>query len=52
MLTVVYFLIATPLGLASRLLHDPLSRRRKRRAATYWTAPTAEPRDRPRSPGR
>lgn len=34
-----YFLIVTPLGLARRLVHDPLSRRRKRRAATYWVAP-------------
>ncbi len=34
-----YFLIVTPLGLARRLVHDPLSRRRDRRAATYWVAP-------------
>ncbi|MFJ2778099.1 hypothetical protein [Kitasatospora sp. NPDC087315] len=46
MLFVVYFLIAMPLGLASRILHDPLSRRRKRRAETYWIESTVAPRDR------
>jgi hypothetical protein len=35
-LFLVYFLIATPVGLVSRLVHDPLSRRRNRRATTYW----------------
>jgi hypothetical protein len=39
LLFIVYFLVATPLGLASRLIHDPLSRRRNRRAVTYWTVP-------------
>ncbi|MFE0174458.1 hypothetical protein ACFWZ2_19255 [Streptomyces sp. NPDC059002] len=36
MLVIVYYVIATPLGLASRFLHDPLTRRRRRRARTYW----------------
>jgi hypothetical protein len=35
-LFLVYLLIATPVGLVSRLVHDPLSRRRNRRATTYW----------------
>jgi hypothetical protein len=30
----------TPIGLVTRLIHDPLSRRRDRRASSYWTAPT------------
>lgn len=38
LLFIIYLLVATPLGLASRLIHDPLSRRRNRRATTYWTA--------------
>lgn len=41
LLVAVYFLVATPFGLASRLIHDPLSRRRNQRAATYWTASAA-----------
>jgi hypothetical protein len=36
LLVIIYFLVATLFGLASRLIHDPLSRRRGRRAATYW----------------
>jgi hypothetical protein len=39
MLFIIYFLVATPFGLVSRLIHDPLSRRRDRRATTYWTVP-------------
>jgi hypothetical protein len=38
LLYVTYFLVITPLGLASRLIHDPLTRRRNRRATTYWVA--------------
>ncbi|WP_267254762.1 hypothetical protein [Catenulispora pinisilvae] len=38
LLSVGYFLVATPVGWASRLIHDPLSRRRDRRAQTYWSA--------------
>ncbi len=38
-LGVVYFLLATPIGWVSRLLYDPLSRRRSRRAVSYWTVP-------------
>ena len=37
MLTVVYFVVVTPIGLVSRLIRDPLARRRNRRATTYWT---------------
>jgi hypothetical protein len=40
MLSIVYFVVVTPIGLASRLIHDPLSRRRDRRATTYWIAST------------
>jgi hypothetical protein len=40
MLFIIYFVIVTPLGLVSRLVHDPLSRRRNRRATTYWIAST------------
>lgn len=46
LLSVIYFLIVTPFGLASRLIHDPLSRRRDPRATTYWTA-SADRRDLP-----
>ncbi|MFD0971261.1 hypothetical protein [Plantactinospora endophytica] len=38
LLLFTYLLVATPLGWASRLVHDPLTRRRRRRATTYWTA--------------
>lgn len=38
-LTLVYYLIVTPLGLVLRLLRDPLARRLDRRAGTYWVAP-------------
>lgn len=31
-----YYLIATPAGLISRLVRDPLSRKRNSRATTYW----------------
>jgi hypothetical protein len=41
MLAVVYFLVATPAGWLSRLVHDPLSRRRDPTATTYWTMPTS-----------
>jgi hypothetical protein len=37
-LSVIYFLVVTPVGWASRLIHDPLSRRRDRRARSYWSA--------------
>lgn len=39
MLFLVYFLVVTPVGMASRLFHDPLTRRRRRRANTYWVEP-------------
>ncbi len=40
LLSIIYFLVATPFGLVSRLIHDPLSRRRNRQASTYWTTST------------
>lgn len=39
MLGIVYFVVVTPVGWASRLLRDPLSRRRNRRVTTYWIVP-------------
>lgn len=36
MLFIIYFLVVTPIGLASRFLLDPLTRRRRQRAKTYW----------------
>jgi hypothetical protein len=38
LLSVIYYLVVTPLGLATRFIHDPLSRRPSKRAATYWTS--------------
>jgi hypothetical protein len=35
-LGMVYFGVVTPVGWLSRLIRDPLSRRRNRRATTYW----------------
>ena len=35
-LGMVYFVVVTPVGWLSRLIRDPLSRRRNRRAKTYW----------------
>jgi len=46
LLFIIYFLVVTPFGLASRLIHDPMSRRRNRQATTYWTA-SADRRDLP-----
>lgn len=40
MLFIIYSLVVTPIGLVSRLIHDPLSRRRNQRAKTYWIMPT------------
>lgn len=37
LLTIVYFPAVTPLGLISRLVGDPLSRRCGPRAAAYWS---------------
>jgi hypothetical protein len=36
MLSIVYFVVVTPIGLVTRLVRDPLARRRNRRATTYW----------------
>jgi hypothetical protein len=42
LLSIIYFVVVAPVGLVGRLIHDPLSRRRKQRAATYWRAPVRE----------
>ncbi len=36
LLAAAYFLIITPIGLLSRLIHDPLHRRWKSSVTTYW----------------
>ena len=38
LLSVIYYLVVTPLGLATRFIHDPLSRRPSKRAASYWSS--------------
>ncbi|MFF6909212.1 hypothetical protein ACFY9Q_25150 [Streptomyces sp. NPDC012389] len=43
LLLIAYYLVVTPVGLLSRLAHDPLARRWNRRADTYWTAPAPSP---------
>jgi hypothetical protein len=40
LLVTTYFLVVAPVGWVSRLVHDPLSRRRDRRATTYWIEST------------
>lgn len=35
-LAAIYYLVVTPIGLVSRLIHDPLSRRWNRGAQSYW----------------
>ncbi|MCW2502789.1 MAG: hypothetical protein JWO79_1073 [Actinomycetia bacterium] len=35
-LALVYYLLVTPIGLVSRLVRDPLRRRKDPRAASYW----------------
>ncbi len=37
-LAVVYYLVITPIGLISRLIYDPLTRR-MRNADSYWVPP-------------
>jgi len=32
----LYLLVVTPVGLLTRLVHDPLRRRWSRRATSYW----------------
>ncbi|MFD6657730.1 MULTISPECIES: hypothetical protein [unclassified Streptomyces] len=44
MVTLLYYLVAVPVGLAARLVRDPLSRRRDPRATTYWTSSTGRAR--------
>ncbi len=39
LLALVYVLLVTPIGLLSRVTHDPLRRRWRRRAETYWVFP-------------
>ncbi|WHM40040.1 hypothetical protein [Streptomyces sp. BPTC-684] len=36
LLAIVYLLVVTPVGLAVRLLRDPLKRRPDPSASTYW----------------
>lgn len=36
LLAAAYYLVVTPIGLVSRLIHDPLSRRWNRGARSYW----------------
>jgi hypothetical protein len=36
LLFLVYFLVVTPIGLVSRIIHDPLRRCLDRRARSYW----------------
>ncbi|MER6195238.1 hypothetical protein [Streptomyces cyaneofuscatus] len=38
LLLIAYYLVVTPLGLLSRLVNDPLTRRWNGRADTYWNA--------------
>lgn len=40
LLFVVYFLLVTPVGLLSRLTWDPLHRRWRAGAASYWLPST------------
>jgi len=40
-ISIIYYLVVTPIALASRIFYDPLSRRRGRQAATYWSTPKA-----------
>ena len=38
-LATVYYLVVTPVGAVSRLVRDPLHRRRLPAATTYWSTP-------------
>jgi len=38
-LATLYYLVVTPIGAAARLIRDPLHRRPRPAASTYWTAP-------------
>ncbi|BCM70473.1 MULTISPECIES: hypothetical protein [Streptomyces] len=40
LLFLVYCLVVTPAGLVSRIVKDPMARRRPAGTETYWTAPT------------
>ncbi|GGV27363.1 hypothetical protein GCM10010260_79790 [Streptomyces filipinensis] len=40
LLFLVYCFVVTPVGLVSRVVKDPMTRRRPARTTTYWTAPT------------
>jgi len=44
-LAATYYLVLTPIGLAIRLVRDPMQRRFDRDAASYWTKhnPSADP---------
>ncbi|TYB41835.1 hypothetical protein [Actinomadura chibensis] len=43
----VYYLVVVPVGLAVRLVRDPLRRRPDPAADSYWTYPDRAPRRRP-----
>jgi hypothetical protein len=40
-LFLLYFLVVTPIGLVSRVTYDPLHRRWRRRATSYWVVPSS-----------
>lgn len=40
LLFLVYILVMTPAGLVSRVVKDPMARRRPAGTKTYWTRPT------------
>jgi hypothetical protein len=46
LLSAVYFLVFTPIGLLVRLFYDPMSRRFERPAASYWTPHQPDPQER------
>ncbi|WP_305788048.1 hypothetical protein [Symbioplanes lichenis] len=41
LLTLLYFVVVVPMGGAVRLVRDPLARRWRAGAATYWSRPGA-----------
>ena len=38
-LAALYYLVVTPVGAVARLVRDPLHRRRRPAATSYWTSP-------------
>lgn len=53
LLFVTYYLLVTPIGLLTRVVRDPLSRRRNPRSPSYWVyvVPPHHPLHRDRPPG-